>query len=81
MKGVVLMKHLPAYPLVTVDPYISIWSMKHKKLYKDNTRMWAGYQKCLHGLMMIDDKPYRFMGENGVHHICLLYTSDAADEL
>lgn len=56
------MKHLPAYPLVTVDPYISIWSMKHKKLYKDNTRMWAGYQKCLHGLMMIDDKPYRFMG-------------------
>lgn len=69
MKGVVLMKHLPAYPLVTVDPYISIWSMKHKKLYKDNTRMWAGYQKCLHGLMMIDDKPYRFMGENGVHHM------------
>lgn len=63
------MKHLPAYPLVTVDPYISIWSMKHKKLYKDNTRMWAGYQKCLHGLMMIDDKPYRFMGENGVHHM------------
>lgn len=62
-------KHLPAYPLITVDPYFSIWSMQHTRLYKDNTRLWCGFPKNLHGVMMLDDKAYRFMGESDVHHM------------
>ena len=54
----------PAIPLVTVDPYLSIWSMKDK-LNEDITRHWTGKNHQLRGTAEIDGKTYCFMGLPG----------------
>ncbi|MGF7142935.1 hypothetical protein HNQ56_001357 [Anaerotaenia torta] len=51
----------PAVPLITVDPYFSIWSMSNQ-LNADVTRHWTGKQHRLTGILEIDDIPYCFMG-------------------
>lgn len=52
---------LPKYPLITVDPFFSIWS-KTDKLYDSDTELWCGLKKRLKGTVNIDGKVYRFMG-------------------
>src|SRR5512142_1597098 len=51
----------PAVPLVTHDPYFSIWSMADK-LTDDLTKHWTGSVQAMCGMVRIDDAPYRFMG-------------------
>ena len=52
----------PAYPLLTIDPYISIWSM-HDTLTAQDTRQWTGRSNILTGIVSIDGKEYVFMGD------------------
>lgn len=52
---------LPKYPLITVDPFFSIWS-KTDKLYDSNTELWCGQKKEMKGTISVDGKVYRFMG-------------------
>lgn len=52
----------PAYPLITVDPYFSIWSMKDT-LNEDHTRFWTGDRTLLLGRATIDGEVYVFMGD------------------
>src|SRR6185369_17263861 len=52
----------PAYPLVVHDPYFSIWSFSDK-LNESTTRHWTGADHSLIGLIKVDDKLYKFLGE------------------
>ncbi|RUT28874.1 DUF4965 domain-containing protein [Arsenicitalea aurantiaca] len=51
----------PAIPLVTIDPYTSIWSMADR-LTDDWPRHWTGTKMALYGVVRVDGTPHRFMG-------------------
>lgn len=54
---------LPAYPLVTIDPYMSIWSMTDN-LYDSDTVLWCGIKKRITGHITIDGEKFRFIGKS-----------------
>ncbi len=51
----------PSYPLVTHDPYFSIWS-NTDGLNESVTTHWTGAEQSLLGLVNVDGKTYRFLG-------------------
>lgn len=51
----------PAVPLVTFDPYLSIWS-EADHLTDANTVHWTGREQSLSGLVRIDGHAWRWMG-------------------
>jgi Glutaminase A six helical-hairpin domain/Domain of unknown function (DUF5127)/Domain of unknown function (DUF4964) len=53
----------PAVPLVTTDPYLSIWSAADH-LNDRNTTHWTGHEQSLLSVIRIDGRPYRIMGRD-----------------
>ena len=51
----------PAYPLITIDPYTSAWSMSDN-LYDQEVRHWTESAYPLIGVVTVDGTHYRFMG-------------------
>lgn len=51
----------PGYPLVTIDPYTSAWSLTDN-LYDESVKHWTGKEYPLLGAIRVDGQVYRFMG-------------------
>src|SRR5438094_4946289 len=51
----------PAVPLVTSDPYFSIWSFSDR-LTDAATRHWTGAEQRLESMVRIDGEAYRLLG-------------------
>src|SRR5437868_14968663 len=68
----------PAYPLITHDPYFSIWSFTDT-LNASATRHWTGAEHSLLGMLQVDGKIYRFLGREDKPYKQVLPTSEIQD--
>ena len=53
----------PAYPLITHNPYFSIWSFTDT-LNNQNTKHWTGAENALNGEIKVDGIAYSLIGKN-----------------
>ncbi len=51
----------PSVPLITVDPYFSVWSASDK-LTDTDTAHWTSRPNTIKGVLNVDGTDYRFMG-------------------
>lgn len=51
----------PAYPLITVDPYFSVWSPSNK-LNESNTVHWTNSPNTMSGIATVDGKKFNVIG-------------------
>ncbi|MCR5002951.1 MAG: DUF4965 domain-containing protein [Bacteroidales bacterium] len=57
----------PAYPLVTIDPFTSAWSMDDK-LFESPVKHWTGAEFPLIGVLKVDGEVYRFLGKEEIEY-------------
>jgi hypothetical protein len=59
--GGTMSTRVPSVPLITCDPYFSVWSPADT-LYAADTVHWTGRTQRISALVSVDDAVYRFMG-------------------
>lgn len=65
----------PAYPLISHDPYFSIWSFTDE-LNASPTRHWTGREQPMIGILKVDGRFYRFLGDAEKTYDAILPASD-----
>src|SRR3954462_9887317 len=65
----------PAYPLITHDPYFSVWSATDD-LTASTTRHWTGTDQSITGLVKVDGVTYRVLGAQAESYESIAGTSD-----
>lgn len=68
----------PMYPLVTIDPYTSVWSATDC-LYEAPLKHWTGKSMPLLGVIKVDGTCYRFMGDEELELDPICGTSEQCD--
>ena len=71
-------KKAPSYPLITHDAYFSIWSSSDK-LNESVTNHWTGAEQSLLGIIKVDGKSYRFLGNTEQDYNAVLPSSEEKD--
>jgi len=72
--GIYMKLRAPAYPLITCDPYFSLWSMGDT-LNGSDTRHWTEKPQVMEGKLTVDGETYVFMGDakrmglNAMHQV------------
>jgi hypothetical protein len=67
----------PAYPLITHDPYFSVWSTTDK-LNESPTKHWTGSDQSITGFVKVDGRTYRVLGSPERVFETILPASDEA---
>ncbi|MEJ7559003.1 MAG: DUF4964 domain-containing protein [Pedobacter sp.] len=68
----------PSYPLITHDAYFSIWSSTDQ-LNASVTNHWTGAEQSLLGIIKVDGKSYRFLGNTEQAYNAILPSSEEQD--
>lgn len=71
---------LPSYPLLTNDPYFSLWS-PHNKLNDGTTRHWSDIEKPMTGILRVDGTSFRFLGTENAYLLTSVGDGGMADEI
>ncbi len=58
----------PAVPLITTDPFFSVWSMADN-LTDDDTKHWTGKSNKILGTVTVDGEKYGFIGKTGLDNM------------
>lgn len=67
----------PAFPLITVDPYFSVWSHSDE-LYASDTVHWTDDPNPIRGTVTVDGETFRFMGQSADAEIKQIYSDLSA---